>query len=118
MHHWQAAGLIPPPTRSGAGYRLYTSTDIARMRRIKLYRDLGVRLADIGALLNGRAADRDAELRRRHEELMERIAELRLLRRPGAGVRSVPLRRHRGPRASTRCGPRVRGLGVISASRR
>ena len=44
LHHWDEIGLAGPAARSRAGYRLYTDADVERLRRIVVYRELGLDL--------------------------------------------------------------------------
>ncbi len=48
LRHWESMGLLHP-TRDSNGYRLYSEDDIARIRRIRLYRDLGLTTDQIRA---------------------------------------------------------------------
>ena len=56
LRHWESMGLLHP-TRDGNGYRLYSEDDIARIRRIRLYRDLGLTTDQIRAALDGPAME-------------------------------------------------------------
>ncbi|GAA3137171.1 DNA-binding transcriptional MerR regulator [Kribbella aluminosa] len=49
---YQAKGLLPPAERSAAGYRLYTNDDVATLRFIHQARTLGLRLDEIGDILD------------------------------------------------------------------
>lgn len=53
--HYEALGLLVPAARSAAGYRLYREADVERVRSIRRYRDAGLALETIGALLDGTA---------------------------------------------------------------
>lgn len=50
LRHWGSVGL-PHSERDGNGYRLYGEHDIAHIRRIGLYRALGLDVDQIGAVL-------------------------------------------------------------------
>lgn len=76
LHHWDAVGLVPPSARTSAGYRLYTAADVARLRRVVAYRELGVALEDVPALLDATGAEAVDTLRRHRELLGERIARM------------------------------------------
>ncbi|MCP9622048.1 MerR family transcriptional regulator [Nocardia otitidiscaviarum] len=76
LHHWDSIGLVSPSERSGSGYRLYTSADLARLHRVLVYRELGVPLTEIAALLEADADDALESLLRQRDHLRERIAEL------------------------------------------
>jgi Hg(II)-responsive transcriptional regulator len=51
LRYYETRKLIDPPLRSEAGYRLYTPTDILRIRFIKNAQKLGFTLKEIGELL-------------------------------------------------------------------
>ena len=75
---YQAAGLMPEPTRSDAGYRLYGPTDLAALIRIRRLRSLGFQLEQIRAILSPEeATDLDAMLSVLRADLVRRIEALR-----------------------------------------
>lgn len=79
LHHWDAIGLARPSTRSAAGYRLYTTRDLDRLRRIVVYRELDVSLDRIRAILDGADRDVPASLRAQRADVDRRIARLQRL---------------------------------------
>jgi len=73
--HYDAIGLLKPRQRSDSRYRVYTETDVARLREICVYRSAGVPLAEIRRmLLEAKADGYPAVLRRRLSQLGEEIA--------------------------------------------
>jgi DNA-binding transcriptional MerR regulator len=56
LHHYDEIGLLKPSGRSESGYRLYGEDDVARLHAIQALRHLGLPLAEIGPLLDGREA--------------------------------------------------------------
>ena len=52
IRQYERAGVIPTPGRTFAGYRLYGSADLDRLRFIKRSRQLGFPLTRIGELLS------------------------------------------------------------------
>jgi len=82
IRHYQEIGLLPEPTRSEGGYRLYDGEDIERLLRIRRLAALGLPLSQVRSLL-ARAGDREA-LRRAlsalRDELAAEIATLSLRR--------------------------------------
>lgn len=60
LHHYDEIGLLKPSDRSDAGYRLYSQADVQRLHSIQTMRQMGLALADIGALLtdNGLGPER------------------------------------------------------------
>jgi DNA-binding transcriptional MerR regulator len=76
LHHWDAIELVCPTERTDAGYRLYTSADLARIHRVLIYRELGVPLDEIKTVLDAPATDATSSLRRQRDELRERAVRL------------------------------------------
>jgi DNA-binding transcriptional MerR regulator len=56
VRYYERVGLLPPPARSAAGYRLYDQGMLGRLRLIKGAQRAGLRLREIGELLG--VADR------------------------------------------------------------
>ena len=79
LHHWDDIGLACPSARSAAGYRLYTDADQERLRRIVVYRELGLGLEAIRRLLDDPATDILTALRAQQGQLAARIARLTAL---------------------------------------
>ena len=76
LHHWDEIGLLRPSGRTWAGYRLYDEADLARLQRLLLYREVGLPLEQVGALLDDPDADPVAHLRRQREQLLGQVARL------------------------------------------
>jgi MerR family transcriptional regulator, mercuric resistance operon regulatory protein len=51
IRYYERVGLLPEPARSHAGYRLYDETAVGRLRLIKGAQRAGLRLREIGELL-------------------------------------------------------------------
>jgi DNA-binding transcriptional MerR regulator len=51
VRYYERVGLLPPPARSPAGYRLYDQDTVARLRLIRGAQRAGLRLREIGELL-------------------------------------------------------------------
>ncbi|WP_076673315.1 MULTISPECIES: MerR family transcriptional regulator [unclassified Microbacterium] len=79
LHHWDEIGLAHPAGRSSAGYRLYTDDDLERLRRIVVYRELGLDLDAIRAVLDEPGGDVAAQLRVQRAQLAQRITQLQQL---------------------------------------
>lgn len=77
LHHWDEIGLARPAARSAAGYRLYTGDDLERLRRILVYRELGLDLDAVRAVLDEPGGDVAEQLRVQRAQLGQRIAQLR-----------------------------------------
>ncbi len=72
LHHYDQTGLLVPSSRSSAGYRLYSESDLDRLTRILYYRELGFSLEDIATLL-GDDVDLAEHLERQRKLLAERL---------------------------------------------
>ena len=79
LHHYDAVGLLNPSRRTAAGYRLYNDADLARLQEVLFFRELGLPLDDIAALLAGGAFDRRAALELQREMLVAKVARLRAM---------------------------------------
>lgn len=52
LHHYHEIGLLSPARRTDAGYRLYGPAELERLHQVLLFRELGLSLADIVAVLD------------------------------------------------------------------
>ena len=95
--YYESIGLMPRPQRSGGNYRRYGEADLRRLQQIRAYRDAGLKIDDIRAILKTNP-DRPSEgaagvLKRRLLELdaeigtlrAHQLAILRLLEHKGLG---------------------------------
>lgn len=86
IRYYERLGLIDPPRRTEARYRVYSEQDAARLRFIRRAQRLGLSLAEVKALVDLRSAGRapcdclKEMVRRRIAELDERICEMQALR--------------------------------------
>jgi MerR family transcriptional regulator, thiopeptide resistance regulator len=71
LHHYDALGLLSPSGRSEAGYRRYRPSDVERLQRILVYRELEVPLGRIAELL-GDDVDPLPHLRAQRDLLVDR----------------------------------------------
>jgi MerR family copper efflux transcriptional regulator len=87
IRHYESVGLIPPASRTFAGYRLYADADLHRLRFIKRARNLGFAMKQIEVLLalwndQARASSEVKKLAEAHaRELGERIEEMQAMQR-------------------------------------
>lgn len=80
LHHWDEIGLVSPSERSAGGYRIYSGSDLSRLHRVLIYRELEVPLAAIGDLLESSAEELSTALEQQRHRLQERIERLDGLR--------------------------------------
>ncbi|MDO4443408.1 MAG: MerR family transcriptional regulator [Slackia sp.] len=72
LHYYEEVGLLAPRRRAN-GYREFDADDVARLQQVLLYRDAGMALADIKALLDDESFDMRAALREHLDRLAMRI---------------------------------------------
>lgn len=75
--YYESVGLLQPCHRSQAGYRLYGEKEIESLRKIRLYRSVGLPLRDIQALLAKTSNSSAGILVRRLSEIAAEIEALR-----------------------------------------
>lgn len=82
IRHYESIGLIPKASRTEAGYRVYSSTDIQFLRFIKRARGLGFSMKEIKKLIGlwrnkSRASREVKSLAQQHiEDLETKISEM------------------------------------------
>ena len=77
--YYESIGLMLPPGRTGGNYRAYAQADLDRLLQIRAYRNAGLALEDIRAILTTKSRSSDARrvLERRLVELDDEIGALR-----------------------------------------
>lgn len=80
LHYYEETGLLAP-RRLPNGYRSFDEGDAARLQQILLYRDAGMPLADIKALLDDPSFDARVALRGHLERLARRIEQTEAMMR-------------------------------------
>jgi DNA-binding transcriptional MerR regulator len=73
LHHYDRIGLLTPSERTASGYRRYTASDLDRLHRILVYRELGFPLEEVATLLDDPDADPAQHLRRQLRLLTDRL---------------------------------------------
>ena len=82
LRYYEEIGLLPSPTRTEGGYRLYSEADVQQLERIKRLKDLlGFSLAEIREMA-------DAEEQRQH--VREPHGGRRPIRAPGWSGSTAP----------------------------
>jgi MerR family transcriptional regulator, thiopeptide resistance regulator len=67
--YYESIGLLKPARRNASNYRGYTDRDLVRLQQVCAYRNAGLKLEDILALLDRPETDAAAVLKRRLLEL-------------------------------------------------
>lgn len=75
--YYESLGLLRPAGRTAGNYRRYGAREIERLREIMVYRNAGVKLADIGRILTRTRGDATRILEKRFRELDGEIQRLR-----------------------------------------
>ncbi|MDZ7728498.1 MAG: MerR family DNA-binding transcriptional regulator [Dehalococcoidia bacterium] len=75
LRFYEDAGLIPAPARSAAGYRLFSTSDVRRLRLVRRAKILGLPLAEIKDLADLAFRDSCGSFEERLEELVTQRLE-------------------------------------------
>jgi DNA-binding transcriptional MerR regulator len=81
LRHYDEIGLVVPSSRSSAGHRRYTGSDLRRLHIVVALRSLGLPLADVAGVLDNFLTDPRPLIRRQLRQLEERVAIASRLRR-------------------------------------
>jgi DNA-binding transcriptional MerR regulator len=79
LHHYDEIGLLKPAQVTAAGYRLYTEHDLERLQQVLFFRELGLSLHEIKAILDSPGFDRKQALKEHRQLLQERQERLERL---------------------------------------
>lgn len=97
IRYWESKGLIPKARRTASGYRLFTDTDVARLRFIRQAKMLSLTLGEIAEIMQLRDAgrcpcDKVAEAIEAHLAAIDRsMAELVQFKRTLTLARNAPV---------------------------
>ncbi len=73
LHHYDEIGLLRPTQVGANGYRYYDDAALYRLQQILLYREVGLELAQIMALLDQPDFDVVEALRQHRDALLDRV---------------------------------------------
>lgn len=79
LRYYDQIDLLKPAWVSEAGYRMYGPAEVKRLQQILFYRELGVDLQTIKALMDAPHFDEKEALRQHRERLLEKRRQLDLL---------------------------------------
>ncbi len=80
VRHYHASGLLAEPQRSDSNYRLYTDTDVQRLRRIMALKQQGFQLSHIRKLLENEVSEVETlrpVLQQQYHQVMQQLTRLR-----------------------------------------
>lgn len=72
LRYYEGIGLVPPPTRTGAGYRVYDDDTLARLSFIARAKQLGCSLEEITDLVGIWDGERCGPVQKRFHDLVTR----------------------------------------------
>ncbi|AKK03939.1 MerR family transcriptional regulator [Corynebacterium epidermidicanis] len=75
LRHWDSIGLLSPSYRTWGDYRLYTESDVDKAWEILVYRETGMSLKDISAIVDGQSS-RTERLRAQQRHLQSQLVHL------------------------------------------
>lgn len=84
--YYDRIGLLPPSGRTGSSYRFYTERDRRRLERICHFREAGLTLAEIRAVLSSGGKPGVSLLKKRIDETAGQVLKLRSKQRMLAGM--------------------------------
>ncbi|BCB02629.1 MerR family transcriptional regulator [Bacillus sp. KH172YL63] len=79
LRYYDEIELLKPARVNSSGYRLYGKKEVDRLQQILFYKEMGVGLDDIKAILDDPAFDADKALQEHRQTLLDRRAQLDLL---------------------------------------
>ena len=79
LRYYDAIGLLRPARDGANDYRRYGPAEVERLRQILIYRELGLPLEEIRALLDAPEADRSGALRGHLDRLLDRRRQVEAL---------------------------------------
>ena len=72
IRHYEEAGVLPPPARNDAGYRLYSDLDVRRLELVRRARALDMGLAEARELVEWAGAESCGDFQGRFQEVIHR----------------------------------------------
>src|ERR1035438_3864552 len=109
--YYESIGLLKAARRNSANYRNYSDADVERLRQICSYRNAGLKLDDILALLDAKDTDGAAVLKRRLLEIDSEIAAKRKHQR----AILMLLQRKNSTRRTDRMMTKEKWVGIMQA---
>jgi len=76
LHHYDQISLLDPTEVTDAGYRMYDDNALDKLYMILVYRELGLRLNEIGSILDAPDYDRNRVLEHQIKLMQERVEKL------------------------------------------
>jgi DNA-binding transcriptional MerR regulator len=79
LRYYDEIGLLKPARINSSGYRIYGQAEVDRLQQILFYRELGVGLEEIKAIMSSASFDAARVLKEHRNQLLDRRRQLDLL---------------------------------------
>lgn len=79
LRYYDEIGLLKPARVNSSGYRIYGGEEVDRLQQILFYRELGVELEEIKAIITAPSYSKCTALREHHAKLLDKKKRLELL---------------------------------------
>lgn len=79
IRYYDEIGLLKPARINSSGYRIYGQKEVDILQQILFYRELGMELESIKAIITSPSFDRAGALKEHHARLLERRSQLEKL---------------------------------------
>ncbi|MEK3782758.1 MerR family transcriptional regulator [Paenibacillus sp. FSL R5-0810] len=79
LRYYDEIGILKPARINSSGYRIYGEEEVNRLQQILFYRELGLQLEEIGAIISSPSYDRTRALKEHHVQLLDKRRQLDLL---------------------------------------
>lgn len=79
LRYYDQIGLLAPARRLESGYRVYGEAEVDALQQILFYRELGLELAEIGAIMQSPDYDRKSVLKEHLKKLESRKKQINML---------------------------------------
>lgn len=76
LRYYDEIGILKPARINSSGYRIYGKAEVDRLQQILFYRELGVSLEDIKAIVTDPGFDGTRALKQHREQLLDRRKQL------------------------------------------
>jgi DNA-binding transcriptional MerR regulator len=76
LRYYDEIGILKPARISSSGYRIYGQKEVDRLQQILFYRELGVKLEEIGRIMDSPSFDELEALRNHYQRLLEKRCRL------------------------------------------
>lgn len=79
LRYYDEIKLLKPARINSSGYRIYSEVEVDMLQQILFYRELGIELETIRAIVTSSSFDKTEALREHHEKLLDKKKQLELL---------------------------------------